>query len=135
MGFADLTVEAIAAEGDDVQKDRSEELVKLKSLEGGLATLKYFRLLPGFPGPKVVRCHWFTNVVVDNFVVFRHAPRNSASFRIQHVGPCVSLALEGLYNEPNGIEVHAGLCTNSIRLPTQHLLLINQRKVTGFMSH
>ena len=45
MGLADLTVEAIAAESDDVQKDRSETLVKLKSLEGGLATLKYFRRL------------------------------------------------------------------------------------------
>ena len=45
MGLSDLTVEAIAAESDDVQKDRSETLIKLKSLEGGLATLKYFRRL------------------------------------------------------------------------------------------
>ena len=40
-----MTNEAIAAESDNVPRDRSETLVKLKSLERGLSTLNYFRRL------------------------------------------------------------------------------------------
>lgn len=45
MNLPDETVEAVAAESEDVRDERSRVLSKLESLEGGLAELNHKRRL------------------------------------------------------------------------------------------